>query len=83
MTEATVARVLYEQVATAAKGNDHHRVTTVVTRAMWQVFLRAYGLPENAEPVQSANCHQARSVAGSLTFVLDVPGMWAVSRLTL
>ena len=83
MTEATVARVLYEQVATAAKGNDHHRVTTVVTRAMWQVFLRGIGLPETEEPNNETGFGKSRRVQGSRTIVLDVPGMWAVSRLTL
>ena len=83
MTEATVARALYEQVAHAARGHGHHQVTTVLTRAMWQVLMRAYGMPEDSEPNEEVNCHKARRVAGSRTFVVDVPGMWAVSRLTL
>ena len=83
MTEAIVARTLYEQVALASKGNDHHQVTTVLTRAMWQVLMRAYGMPEDSEPNEETNCHKARRVAGSRTFVVDVPGMWAVSRLML
>lgn len=83
MTEATVARALYEQVTKAAQGQDHHRVTTVLTRPMWQVLMRAYGMPEDSQPNEEVNCHKARRVAGSRTFVVDVPGMWAVSRLTI
>jgi hypothetical protein len=81
MTEAQVAHVLHLRVAEAAKGKDHHHVTTIITRAMWQVFLRAIGAPETDEPNQEINIGKARRVAGSRTVVLDVPGMWAVSRL--
>lgn len=83
MTEERVAFELHRQVSKAAKGHDFHRVTTVLTRAMWQVFLRGIGLPDTEEPNNSTEFGKARRVQGSRTIVLDVPGMWAVSRLTL
>lgn len=83
MTEERVAFELHRQVAKAAHGKDFHHVTTVLTRAMWQVFLRGIGLPEGDEPNAEVGFDKARRVAGSRTVVLDVPGMWAVSRLTV
>lgn len=83
MTESFVAFKLHEQVAKASKGHDFHRVTTVLTRAMWQVFLRGIGLPDTEEPNNESDFGKSRRVQGSRTIVLDVPGMWAVSRLTL
>jgi hypothetical protein len=82
MTEERVAFELHRQVAKAAHGQDHHHVTTVLTRAMWQVFLRGIGLPDHEEPNAETLFSKARRVAGSHTVVLDVPGMWAVSCLT-
>ena len=82
MTEAFVVCKLHEQVSNASQGHDFHRVTTVLTRAMWQVFLRGIGLPDTEEPNNSTEFGKARRVQGSRTIVLDVPGMWAVSRLT-
>lgn len=81
MTEERVAFELHRQVAKAAHGQNFHHVTTVITRAMWQVFLRGIGLPDSEEPNAEMLLSKARRVAGSRTVVLDVPGMWAVSRL--
>lgn len=82
MTEERVAFELHRQVAKAAHGQNFHHVTTVITRAMWQVFLRGIGLPDTEEPNNETEFGKARRVQGSRTIVLDVPGMWAVSRLT-
>lgn len=81
MTEERVAFELHRQVSKAAHGQNFHLVTTVITRAMWQIFLRGIGLPENEEPNSETLLSKTRRVAGSHTVVLDVPGMWAVSRL--
>lgn len=82
MTEAFVVTKLHEQVSHASQGQDFHHVTTVITRAMWQVFLRGIGLPDTEEPNNETGFGKSRRVQGSRTIVLDVPGMWAVSRLT-
>lgn len=83
MTEERVAFELHRQVAKAAHGQNSHHVTTVITRAMWQVFLRGLGLPDTNEPNNETLLSKTRRVAGSHTVVLDVPGMWAVSRLNV
>lgn len=84
MNEEQVAFALCKQVVKAAKGAPNFRhVTTIITRAMWQVYLRGTGHPETDEPNEEVAFSKRRSVDGSKTIVLDVPGMWAVSRLTL
>lgn len=81
MTEERLAVRLHHQVQAASQGHEFYRVTTVITRAMWQAYLRGTGRPETDEPNEETNVHQARRVAGSYTVVVDQPGMWAVSRL--
>ena len=84
MTEERVAFELHRQVAKAAHGVQNFKyVTTIITRAMWQVYLRGTGLPETDEPNDEVEFSKSRRMAGSKTIVVDVPGMWAVSRLMI
>lgn len=71
MTDDTILRHLIHQVQKAAKGSNEREVTTVLTRPMWQSFLRAVDLPEYIEPTgwNGLDHMKTARVFGSETFV--------------
>lgn len=63
------------QVASALqasdKGNSERDVTTLVTRPLWNQWLRAVGLQQNCTPSEWLGQDFTRRIYGSKTIVLE------------
>lgn len=78
-TDERIARDLIAQVAACVRPyRTEEDVTTVITRPMWNAFLRFSGVPENTPPTEWKGKGTVR-VYGSKTVVVESGDMAAVS----
>lgn len=82
MTDREIMCALIGQVAHAAAGKSETSVTTIITRPMWNAFLRATGSPENSDPTAWKWPKETHRVYGSETIVVDSEEMASVSFQT-
>lgn len=75
--EITIA--LVNGVQMAANGDTEQSVTTILTRPMWNAFLRYIRKPEDSEPTDWLGMVATNRVYGSRTIVVEGDEMKAVS----
>lgn len=79
MTDTEIMCALIGQVASAANGRSEREVKTLITRPMWNAFLRSIGAKENAVPTEWRGIHRTIRVYGSETIVIESDEMASVS----
>jgi len=52
----------------------------MITRPMWNAFLRGVGVPEDSEPTEWKGAHGTIRVWGSETIVVESQEMWSYSK---
>lgn len=83
MKDTDIQRALMHQVYRAQQclpsQENERNVTTLITRAMWKIWLRACGRPETDEPTDWLGIEETRRVYGSRTIVIESEALWSVS----
>jgi len=70
---------LIKQVLTAANGGNEQGVVTVITKPMWQAFLRATGGNPKQKPTKMLGVGNTFRVYGSHTIVVESTQMKSFS----
>lgn len=81
MNDDSIMRALVAQVSAAVprkSGGSEQDVTTLITRPMWEAFLRAVGEPPGTEPSPEWSKTAVR-VYGSCTVVFEAEHMASIS----
>lgn len=81
-TDREIMCALIGQVAKAASGNAETSVTTIITRPMWNAFLRAVDAPCDTNPTPWLGIEKTFRVYGSETIVVEGEEMASVSFQT-
>lgn len=80
MTDDEILCALIGQVADAARPcHSELEVTTLITRPMWNAFLRATKTPENTAPTAWLGIGKTHRVYGSETIVVERADFASVS----
>lgn len=79
-TDFQIMCQLIKQVQRARPpGCNERRVTTIITRPMWEAWCRAVEMPTDSVPVNDGPAEQRNSVYGSTTYVVESPRWMCVS----
>lgn len=82
VSDQQIVSALINQVAKAAGGDSERNITTLISRPMWNAFLRGIGEPEDSAPTDWLGLEKTIRVYGSKTIVIDRDDFWSLSTKT-